>query len=252
MMSPRYAGNGFVSLLDLVGVALVCFSYDNQNRCEENDGGILGATTRRAFAGFLLLAAIIVPFLLWGEKLEALTPEMIDAKIARPLLGGIIALILASDIVLPIPSSIVAFLSGQLLGFIPGAMANFAGLTLGCVAGYALGWFGGRPLASVICGEKDVIRLEAAFARWGKYSILLLRGVPVLAEASIILAGVARLGFLRSMWLAAAPNFCLSLLFAYAGADGWKTVSGVLLFVASAALPILFYLLARPRTPFGG
>jgi hypothetical protein len=66
----------------------------------------------------------------------------------------------------------------------------------------------------------------------------------VLAEASIILAGVARLGFLRSMWLAAAPNFCLSLLFAYAGADGWKTVSGILLFLASAGFPISLFLAA--------
>ena len=84
---------------------------------------------RRTVAVFLLTAAIIVPFLIWGEALEALAHKPADAKNAKPLLGAIVALLLAADIVLPIPSSIVAFLSGQLLGFVPGAIAKFAAFT---------------------------------------------------------------------------------------------------------------------------
>ena len=202
------------------------------------------AIARRTIAAILLAAAIIVPFLIWGEKLDALVPELVDSKIAKPILGAIVALLLASDIVLPIPSSIVAFLSGQLLGFVPGAIANFAGFTIGCIAGYVIGWVGGRPLAIAICGESDVAKLERCYAKWGKYSVLLMRGVPVLAEASIILAGVARLGFGRSMWLAAVPNICLSVLFAWAGAAGWDTLSGVVVFALSVALPCGFYLMA--------
>ena len=205
----------------------------------------MGAQVRRTIAFMLLMAAIIVPFLIWGEKLDALAPELVDVKAAKPMLGAIIALLLASDIVLPIPSSIVAFLSGQVLGFVPGAIANFAGFTIGCIVGYAIGWVGGRPLAISICGERDVAKLEQSYARWGKYSVLLMRGVPVLAEASIILAGVARLGFGRSMWLAAVPNICLSVLFAWAGAAGWDTLGGALLFLASAALPMLVYLVCK-------
>ena len=153
------------------------------------------AYARRTVAAFLLMAAIIVPFLIWGERLEVLAPGLIDTKSAKPLLGAIVALLLAADIVLPIPSSIVAFLSGQLLGFVPGALANFAGFTIGCGAGYAIGRVGGRPLAVAICGESDVLKLELGYARWGKFRMLLMRGVPVLAEASIVLAGVSRLGF---------------------------------------------------------
>ena len=202
------------------------------------------AIARRTIAVVLLAAAIIVPFLIWGEKLDALVSEVVDSKIAKPILGAIVALLLASDIVLPIPSSIVAFLSGQLLGFVPGAIANFAGFTIGCIAGYVIGWVGGRPLAIAICGESDIAKLERNYAKWGKYSVLLMRGVPVMAEASIILAGVARLGFGRSMWLAAVPNICLSVLFAWAGAAGWDTLSGVVVFALSVALPCGFYLMA--------
>ena len=63
------------------------------------------AIARRTIAVVLLAAAIIVPFLIWGEKLDALVPELVDSKIAKPILGAIVALLLASDIVLPIPSS---------------------------------------------------------------------------------------------------------------------------------------------------
>ena len=92
------------------------------------------AIARRTIAVVLLAAAIIVPFLIWGEKLDALVPELVDSKIAKPILGAIVALLLASDIVLPIPSSIVAFLSGQLLSFVPGTIANFAHLAQFSVA----------------------------------------------------------------------------------------------------------------------
>ena len=207
------------------------------------------AYARRTVAVFLLTAAIIVPFLIWGERLDALVPRLVADNTAQPLLGAIVALLLAADIVLPIPSSIVAFLSGQLLGFVPGALANFAGFTIGCLAGYAIGRFGGRPLAVAICGESDVMKLEQGFARWGKFSVLLMRGVPVLAEASIILAGVTRLGFARSMGLAAVPNVCLSVLFAWAGAARWDTLSGLGVFLFSVGMPMVVYYVTSKCVP---
>lgn len=188
-------------------------------------------------AALALLAALVVPFAFWGEDIEKLAPEIAMSQEASAAVFLSVVALLASDIALPIPTSIVAYFSGQLLGFLIGATANLAGLTLGCIIGYVLGRSFGRPISERLIGKEDQEKLDMHFAKWGRYSVAVLRGMPVLAEASILLAGVSRVGFAKSMLLAAPANVCLSVLFALAGSEGVGTLSGITIFLAAIIFP---------------
>ena len=208
-------------------------------------------TLRRVLAASVLFALIIFPFVIWGEWLEALAPEIAKSQEATAGVFLAVVALLASDIVLPIPSSIVAYLSGQLLGFWLGALANFLGLTLGCVVGYWLGYFLGKPAFQMLLTRKDLDKLDVHFRSFGSYSVILLRGIPIFAEASVLLAGTTRFGLSQFLKLATPVNAILGGAFAYGGSLGVATSSGIATLCISVAIPslVLFYF-ERARRPY--
>lgn len=206
-----------------------------------------------------VLVFILVPFALFGASADAWAEGLVLGLQQRPLLaaGAIIAL-LAVDIVAPVPSSVVSTLAGALLGVAGGALASLAGLTLGCVIGYALGRTAGRGAAQVTLGEREVARLEAGWARFGDAFLLLARAVPVLAEASVLFAGMSAMPRGRFLLLTALANAGLSLAYAGIGAWALEAPSFLLAFGCAVALPAVALFATRrltttraARTPLG-
>ncbi|MEA3014959.1 MAG: hypothetical protein QOD42_3504 [Sphingomonadales bacterium] len=162
----------------------------------------------------LLLALILIPFFLFGPAIEARTAALAAGEQGAIALGG--AALLALDIVLPVPSSLLATAIGAALGPWLGTAVNAAGLTLGCAAGLLLGR-SGSPLARNILGHGPFARFAAASARHGIVFILICRAVPVLGEASIVAAGAGRAPFGPALAAAAAANFAIGAVYAFAG-----------------------------------
>ena len=170
-----------------------------------------------------LMAAVllvpIVPFLLFGSVLE---PE-IEKRLAPTdsfwaensgwTVVGIIACLVA-DILLPIPSSNVCTFSGRVLGAFQGTLVSWLGLTASCGIGYFLGYICGWPMVKKLSDEKSLIEMAEQFERRGPFSLAIFRAVPVLAEASVLVAGTLRL----SPWKFWPPVVCanLGLAIAYA------------------------------------
>lgn len=189
-----------------------------------------------------LVAAVIVPFLLFEDAMGR------AAHWAAGIGGGwgavLLALLLAGDILLPVPSSVVSTACGVLLGFPAGTAASAVGLTAGGVIGYALGrGLGGARLARLVT-PKGAEGVSAAFARHGAWALVLLRGVPVLAEVSVVVAGMTRLPFGRFLAATLLSNLGLSAAYAAAGAwamDGALEADGgaaaLLPFAAAIGLP---------------
>jgi uncharacterized membrane protein YdjX (TVP38/TMEM64 family) len=202
------------------------------------------------WAGFcgLLLAAILVPFFLFGEGLEAsargfLETHPPDWRVAL-VLGGL----LAGDIVLPVPSSLVTTAAGALLGFWRGTATCWAGMMVACGLGYQLGARAGGAALRRMVGEAEVIRLTLLAERQGPWFLLAFRAVPVLAEASIVCAGASRMsrgGFFAATALA---NLGVSATYAAVGASAARAGSFLLLFSGMVLLPSLALWLVRPRT----
>lgn len=197
-----------------------------------------------------VLLLVLVPFALVGASADRWALDLVAALQQRPAaMAGAVVALLALDVVAPVPSSVVATLAGAALGIAAGALASFAGLTLGCAIGYALGRTAGRGAAQVTLGEREVERLEAGWARFGDAFLILARAVPVLAEASVLFAGMSAMPRGRFLLLTGLANAGLSLVYASVGAWTLETPSFLLAFGCAVALPAAALLAASRLRP---
>lgn len=159
-------------------------------------------------ASFLAFEQQILDFL---THLETYLPETPAQKANLALL--LIAL-LALDVVLPVPSSVVALLAVAALGETGGYLVIFLGLCLGAWLGYALGAGYFRMLAGRLGLHR---RQPGQLGRTlGTLSLICLRGVPVLAETSVVAAGMQRYPLRRFILVTTLANAGLALAYALA------------------------------------
>jgi uncharacterized membrane protein YdjX (TVP38/TMEM64 family) len=133
------------------------------------------------------------------------------------------------------------------LGFWRGALAGWIGMSAGALLGYEAARRVGHPLARRLIGADDLERLERSESRCGAWSLVVLRPVPVLAEASVILAGALRLP--RRVFLATvlATNAAIAVVYAAFGAFAGSQGALVPAVVASLAAPLAGLWLLRRR-----
>jgi len=199
---------------------------------------------RWALLWALLIGLVLVPFFLFEEQLNAVAAQVTQSGASRwGVAAGVFAL-LALDVFLPVPSSIVATAAGVLLGLWNGAAVVWAGLMAGCVLGYAVG-VRGSGAARRLVGAESLARAEMLARDYGDLTLVLCRPVPVLAEASVMFAGVMRAPFLRFAWLTATSNLGIALGYAAFGAFSLRLDSFVVAFVGALLLPGLAFALSR-------
>jgi len=189
----------------------------------------------------LLLTLILLPFLAVGAPMEAWMEAVMRRVQDRPLAAFLmVAGSLGSDVLLPVPSSIVSTLGGAALGAAIGTLASWLGMMTSCLLGYWLGR-SGRPLGQRLVGTAEMKRLEHLETRIGDWAIVAVRAVPVLAEASTILAGMGRMRPARFIWLSALANLGVSAVYALIGslsgrADAFLPAFGISLLLAGLAI----------------
>jgi len=192
----------------------------------------------------ILLALILVPFFLFEESFNQFAADVAKGEGSRWVAAASIAALLAADVFLPIPSSIVSTAAGVLLGFWGGAAAIFVGMTLACLIGYftgsrVSGW------ARRFVGAEGLARAEGVARRDGDWAFVLCRPVPVLAEASVILAGLVKTSFGRFLALTTLANLGIALGYAAIGAYSMRLDSFLSAFIGAMLVPGLALLLAR-------
>ena len=161
----------------------------------------------------LILLVPIVPFLLFGASFEAWVEQWSEQPYSKPVTAVIIIGLLATDILLPTPSSMISTLGGWQLGVIGGTLTSWIGMTIGAVIGFALARRWGRPLALWLSSEEDLERMRGLSQRFGPAVLIVGRGVPVLAEASVLLMGIHRMSWRRFLPAVLLSN--LGIAFAY-------------------------------------
>lgn len=212
----------------------------------------MGWPSRRGvgWVGFcgLVLAAILVPFFLFGEGLETAARRFLEARPPDWQLALVLGGLLAGDIVLPVPSSLVSTAAGALLGFWRGTATSWVGMMVASGLGYQLGARAGEAALRRMAGPSEVARLALLAERQGPWFLLVFRGVPVLAEASVVLAGVSRMSRRSFFSASALANLGVSATYSALGASAARAGSFPLLFAGMVLLPALALWLVRPRT----
>ena len=193
----------------------------------------------------LLLAFVMVPFLVLEADMNALVHDTLRSGHSLPWITLAVVLFLLADIVLPIPSSFVLATTGYLLGTTLGTAVCFVGLSCASLCGYALGRYAGGPMALRIVGRAQLDRFAGLTRRYGDALLVAFRAMPVLAEATTILAGISRMPPWRFAVVVSIGNFVVALVYAWIGAVSASQSSFLFASVASIVLPLLIVLAMR-------
>lgn len=186
-----------------------------------------------AIAGVLLAAFGVVEAV--GVPLLSDPQPWLDAG------GGVAAAtgvsLLVMDVILPVPSSVVMMAHGALFGVLAGAVLSLLGGTGALLLGFAVGRRGGPLLHRSISADERA-RAEALLERWGTLAILVTRPIPILAEATAIMAGASRMPWTRALAAGILGSLPAAVLFALAGAvarsyGNLALIFGVLLAIAA-------------------
>jgi uncharacterized membrane protein YdjX (TVP38/TMEM64 family) len=197
-------------------------------------------------AVLLLLAGTIIPFLIWGEALEAaFSVDGARAWMAGygPAAGLAGMGLLVADILLPIPSTLVMSALGLAYGPVIGGLYAAAGSTLAGVVAYGLSRWLGRPLALRLAGEAGLRAGEGFFAAGGAWLVACSRCLPILPEAVACLAGLNCMPFRTFLAAALCGSLPMGFVFAAIGALGQAEPAWAL--ALSVAVPALLWLAAR-------
>jgi uncharacterized membrane protein YdjX (TVP38/TMEM64 family) len=189
----------------------------------------------------VLLAVPILPFLGFGEALEARISQWLDGSMSPGIAALLVIGLLASDILLPVPSSIVSTFSGKMLGFWAGTAASWCGMTLGAALAFALVRLFGRRLAKRLSSDEELTRMDELADRYGTLLLVVMRPIPIFAEASVLFMGVVRLSWWRFLISVGLSNLGIAAVYAALG----NRVQFPIALAASIAIPLIVSMMAR-------
>ena len=191
---------------------------------------------RWALVWFAVVAIVLVPFFLFEEQFNAFAAAITGGAVSPALAAIAIAGLLTFDVLLPVPSSIVSTGAGVVLGFVPGTAVVFVGMTAGCLVAYALG-ARGAAAAQRLVGADSLDRARTIAARYGDWTIVICRPVPVLAEATVIAAGLMHAPLRRLLLLTGTANLGIAAGYAAVGAYAMRVDSFLIAFAGALVIP---------------
>lgn len=184
-----------------------------------------------------IITLLLIPFILFGESLENWTNNFLQHSPTRLIAGIVIGLLLSIDIVMPVPSSVVSTAGGYFLGFIGGTIISAIGMTISCLIGYWLGARFGRTATERFLNQKEISRFKSLQEKYGDWIIIISRSVPLLAETSVIFAGIGGMNMVRFIFMATVSNIGISMVYAAVGAYSKSINSFLLAFAGAIILP---------------
>ena len=184
---------------------------------------------RRATRLLLLLSVAallvpLVPFLLFGTRLDTLVAGWLDPPPSPAVVALLEVGVLAADLLLPVPSSVVATYGGARLGVVLGTLCAWTGMTIGALAGWWLGRSaGGRALDRL--GAEDRSAIARGQERLGPMLVVLTRPLPLLAEAAALAAGGTGMPLRTFLPAVAVGNAVIAAAWSGLGALGREELS---------------------------
>jgi len=197
----------------------------------------------------IVLAVPVLPFLAFGDRATQWAEDWRQQRHSRAVTFGIVFTVLAADIFLPTPSSVISTGGGILLGTTMGTLASWSGMTAGAALGFWLARRWGRPLASWVSDSRHLDRMQASSEKFGPLVLVMARGVPVFAEASVLLMGIHGLSWRRFLIPIVLSNFGIALAYSAFGDFAEEHQWLPLALGVSVALPVVLTMMALRWLP---
>ena len=194
---------------------------------------------------FGLVLFILIPFFLLEETIMHAFNRAIDAESSKAWFAGLITILLALDLLLPVPSSIASTTAGAALGFGVGTLTCWVGMSLGCMMGYWLGSEACTPTVQRLVGTKELEKAKRLGNRYGVLFLIVSRAVPILAEVSVITAGLMRVPPKLFFIVTGFSNLGIAAVYAGIGAFAFEWHSFLMAFLGAILVPGSAILVAR-------
>lgn len=189
---------------------------------------------------FCFSGLVIASFLLFEQQIQDFLTHLNLYQPSTPTqqlnLALLLIALLTLDVVLPVPSSLVALLAVAMLGSVSGYLVIFIGLCLGAGLGYALG----AGYFRLLSGRLGLRQPGKLAYRLSTLSLICLRGVPVLAETSVVAAGMQRYPLRAFVLVTTLANAGLALAYSAIGTYLVEQNALLVTILASMVLPGLF------------
>jgi membrane protein DedA with SNARE-associated domain len=200
--------------------------------------------------------------------MNALLDPIVSATLDALRAGGVWAifgLMIIESCCIPAPSEVIMLFAGYLVWKDDATMlqvvsAGVAGNVIGSVLCWTIGAYGGRPLIDswgkyVRLNHHHVELAERFFERWGAWTVLVARDVPLVRTFISLPAGIARMPLGRFTLLTAIGCVPWIWMLAYVGnrmGPNWEHAREVLhkgdyLVVGAVGLAILVLVVRRVR-----
>lgn len=197
----------------------------------------------------VLLVVLALPFVAFGPQMERWAQRWRERPPSRPMTFALVVGLLSTDIFLPVPSSVISTAAGGQLRWPLGTLASWLGMTAGAVLGFALARRWGPAFARRMSSEEDLQRMRQATARYGAVLLVLARGVPLLAEASVLLFGAHRMSWRRFLPPVLLSNLGIAFAYAFFGDLAEQHQWLPLALGVSVGLPVILAALVRRWLP---
>lgn len=211
--------------------------------------GGLGAELLKPYAWAAVgVVAVLLALLGIAEALDVplFSEESPDLGDAGPAAAAAAFALLTVDVLLPVPSSALMLLDGALFGPVGGALLSLAGSEAAALLGWMIGRRGGRLLDRAVSPAARE-RAGAFVDERGPLAIVVTRPIPVIAEATAILAGAAGMPLGRLALAAAIGSLPPAVAYAIAGAYASSFDVGLVVLAGVLALACAWWLLESRR-----
>lgn len=198
-----------------------------------------------SFLLLLLICAIVVPFLIWGDIIESSILTLQGQIDGATAFGVVIALVLSIDVFLPVPSSLIMVLSGATIGLFWSTAFCWLGLSIGSILGYAFGRGLAPSLLPRLFDKAELENAQSVTDKVGFLALISTRAIPVLAETMVIAAGAVSYSFPRFLIACLPANLGLAFIYSLVGNLALGASSFVFVFLATMLPPLCIHIALR-------
>lgn len=165
-----------------------------------------------------LAITVILTFVLWEQPLTYFVDDWIaSSQLSANGVALVVIALLTLDVLLPVPSSLISVAAGSLLSPFVAFSSIFLGMFCGCLFGYGLGRLLGQTgVGKLVKPAQQQLANRNLFSAHARY-LMACRGVPVLAEVSILMAGVNRVPMKTFLITTSIANVLIALAYILAG-----------------------------------
>lgn len=155
----------------------------------------------------------------------------------------ILVFLLFIDVLIPIPSTTVMTVTGTIFGIWSGIIISILGSIISSVAAYLLGRFGRVVLIKKFISKTELKEMKKWNENLGRFTILIARGLPMMAETIGISAGISKMNMLSFMTFTILGTIPVCIAYVLAG-DRAESVEEIFMIAAFGFLVTFLITLA--------